>query len=76
MEKFLIKVNVAADSKKEKLIRKGNDEFIIKVREKAERGQANKKTIILLSLYFKVPAGKIHLIKGAKQKSKIFEVLL
>ncbi|MEO0300326.1 MAG: DUF167 domain-containing protein [candidate division WOR-3 bacterium] len=48
--------------------------FEIKVREKPQKGEANKKVIKILSDYFKVPESKIRIIKGFKEKNKIFEI--
>jgi uncharacterized protein YggU (UPF0235/DUF167 family) len=35
----------------------------------------NKKIIEILSFYFKLEKSKIKLIKGAKNKNKIFEII-
>jgi len=40
-----IKVKVFPDSKKDEIIKKEDDRFEIKVREKAEGGLANRKVI-------------------------------
>jgi uncharacterized protein YggU (UPF0235/DUF167 family) len=71
---MLIKVKVQPGVKKEELIKKKEDAFEAKVREKAERGMANKRTREILAKYFKVPLSKIFLIKGSKEKNKIFEI--
>ena len=71
---MLIKVKVFPNSKKEEIIKKSEDSFEVKVREKPEKGLANKKVINVLSSYFKIPSSKIRLIKGFKQRNKIFEV--
>lgn len=69
-----LKIKTHPNSKKEKIIQKAEDSFEVYVKEKAERGLANKAVIKVLSSYFKVPAGKFKLIKGAKSRNKIFEV--
>ena len=71
---MLIKVKVFPGSKKEKLIRKSKDSFEVKVREKPIRGEANRVVVSVLSDFFKVPKDKIRLIKGFRQRNKIFEV--
>ena len=71
---MLIKVKVFPGSKKGKLIRKSKDSFEIKVREKPIRGEANRVVVSVLSDFFKVPKDKIRLIKGFRQRNKIFEV--
>jgi uncharacterized protein YggU (UPF0235/DUF167 family) len=72
---MLIKVRVFAGEKTEELIKKSDDSYIIKVREKAERGEANKRVREILADCFKVNEGKVKLIKGGKRPNKIFEIL-
>lgn len=71
---MLIKVKAFPGVKKEEIIRKSEDSFEIKVKEKPIMGLANKRIIAILSFYFKIPESKIRLIKGAKQKNKIFKI--
>ena len=72
---MLIKVKVLAEDKEEMVIKKSADSFIVKVREKRERGEANRKVNLLLARYFEVTAGKVKLVKGGKQPGKIFEIM-
>ena len=71
---MFIKVKVFPDSKKDEIIKKEDDRFEIKVREKAEGGLANKKMIEILAKYLNIPEDKIILVRGAKQRNKIFEI--
>jgi uncharacterized protein YggU (UPF0235/DUF167 family) len=48
--------------------------FVVETREPPINGRANQAIIRLLADYFKIPAYKIRLIKGAREKSKIFEI--
>ncbi len=73
---MFIKVKTHPLSKKEEIIKKNEDSFEIKIKEKAERGEANKKVKELLSKHFNIPLGKVALRKGAKQKNKIFDIKL
>lgn len=73
---MLIKVKVLVDEKKEEIIKKSEDTYLIKVKAKAERGEANNRVREILSEYFQVPLGKVNLIKGGKKPNKIFEILL
>ncbi|HOW13060.1 MAG TPA: DUF167 domain-containing protein, partial [Candidatus Pacearchaeota archaeon] len=73
---MLIKVKVYPNSKKEEIIKKSDDSFEIKVRAEAKRGEANKEVIEILSSYFNISDSKIRLIKGFKERSKIFEINL
>jgi len=71
---MFIKVKVFPDSKKDEIVKKADDRFEIKVKEKAKNGLANKKVIEILSKYLNVPEEKLILIRGAKQRNKIFEI--
>lgn len=68
----LIKVKVFPDSSEEKVIKKGEDEYAIKVKERAENNRANKRVFKILSLIF--PEKRIELIKGFKKRNKIFKI--
>ena len=71
---MLIKVKVFPDSKKEEIIKKSKDSLEIKVKEEPIKGLANKEVIKILASYFKIPESNIRLIKGFKQRNKIFEI--
>jgi len=44
------------------------------VEEKAEEGRANRAVIKVLANYFKIDESMIRLIKGFKERNKIFEI--
>jgi len=69
-----LKIKTHPGSKKLKLIKKAEDSFEVYVKEKAERGLANKAIRSALSLYFKIPLVKVRLIRGAKTTNKIFQI--
>lgn len=71
---MLIRVKVFPGSKKQ-LIQKKGDNFEIWVKEKPIRGQANQAVIDALADYFKCPRQNVKLIKGFKQRNKVFEIL-
>lgn len=71
---MLIRVKVFPESKNEEIIKKAEDRFEVKVKEKAEMGMANRAVIAALSAHFKIPSAKIRLIKGARERSKIFDI--
>lgn len=72
---MFLKVKVFPNSKKEEIIQKSEDEFQIKIKEKAERGEANKRVKEVLARYLNVSEEKLILIRGAKQKNKIFKIV-
>ena len=69
---MLIKIKAFPGSKKEEIIKKSDDSFEVKIKEKAEKGRANKKIMEILASYFKTK--KIKLIKGGKTKNKIIKI--
>ena len=71
---MLIKVKVFPNSKKEEIIKKSEDSFEVRVKEKPEKGKANREVVRVLSSYFKIPESKIRLVKGFKKRNKIFEI--
>ncbi|MFA6080875.1 MAG: DUF167 domain-containing protein [Patescibacteria group bacterium] len=72
---MLIKVKVTPEAKKDGIVKRSEDSYLISVREKAEGGMANQKVKLILAGYFKIAEGKIRLIKGGKRPNKIFEVM-
>jgi len=71
---MFIKVKVFPNSREEIITKKSEDSFEIKVREKPEKGLANKRVIEILSSYLNVPETKIRLVKGFAKRNKIFEL--
>jgi uncharacterized protein (TIGR00251 family) len=71
---MFIKVKVFAGCKKDEIVKKKDDEFEVRVKEKAEQGRANRAVIKVLANYFKIDESKIRLIKGFKERNKIFEI--
>jgi uncharacterized protein YggU (UPF0235/DUF167 family) len=70
---MLIKVKCYPKSKKELLNKKDENSFEIFLKEKPERGGANKRIFEILAEYFSI-SKRIKLIKGAKTQNKIFEI--
>ena len=71
---MLIKVKVSPDSNREEVIKESEDSFQVAVRAKPIKGLANKAVIRVLSFYFKVPVSQIRLIKGFRERNKVFEI--
>jgi hypothetical protein len=71
---MLIKVKVFPCSKEAEIIKKSEDSFDVSVKEKPVMGLANKAVINLLSSFFKVSEKDVRLIKGFKERNKIFEI--
>ncbi len=70
-----VKVKVFPVSKRERVIKKSDDNFEIYVKEKPENGKANKAVIAALAAYFNIRESHFKLIKGHRQRNKIFEII-
>lgn len=71
---MLIKVKVFPAAGKAEIIKKSEDSFEVWVKEKPVQGQATKATAKALANFFKIPCGQVRLIKGARERNKIFEI--
>jgi uncharacterized protein YggU (UPF0235/DUF167 family) len=71
---MLIKVKVFPDSKIEEVVMVGADKFEVRVRQKAERGLANRRVRQLLAEHFGIMENGARMVKGARKPNKIFEV--
>lgn len=71
---MFIKVKVTPESKKDEIVKKSEDSYVIKVKEKAEGGRANLRVKEILCSYFKISPFKLILVKGGRQPNKIFEI--
>jgi hypothetical protein len=70
----LIKVRVIPNSKKEELIKKAKNQFEVRVKEKPIFGLANKRVKQILSTYFNLSQSEVRLVKGFRQRNKVFEI--
>lgn len=71
---MLIKVKVYPESDENSIIKKSEDSYVVKVRAKKERREANQQVKNILADYFKISPGKIKLLKGGRRQNKIFEI--
>ena len=68
-----IRVRVAPNSKIEEVIKEG-DMFLVRVKEPAKEGKANRAVIKLLAGYFGVPQRQIAISSGLGSRTKVIEV--
>ncbi len=71
---MLIKIKVFPGSKQEKIVKKTEDSFEVRIKQKPIQGQANQSVINVLSLYFNIPNKRIKLVKGFRQRNKVFKI--
>lgn len=67
-------VKVIAEAKIDKVESLKPGRFVIYVKAKREKGEANKKVLALLANTLKVPVKSITMINGHKQQAKMFFV--
>lgn len=72
---MLIKVKVFSHSKKRGIIKKSQDSFEVRVKEKPLHGEANKEAIKVLAEYFKISESDIRMIKGFRHTNKVFTII-
>jgi len=70
---LVVRVRVTAGARREK-IEKTKDGFVIAVREKAERNEANERVRAILAREFGVPPKAVRLERGARSPGKIFRI--
>jgi hypothetical protein len=71
---MLIKIKVQTNCKREEIIKKKEDSFLVKVKEKPIEGRANERVLFLISEFLDIPTGKIHIYRGTKTPHKILEI--
>lgn len=66
-----VKVKVITSAKKEKIEKKSKDQYIISVKEKAQRNLANNKVCEIIASLFEIPRKSVYIISGHQKQSKI-----
>ncbi|MCJ7515769.1 MAG: DUF167 domain-containing protein [Dehalococcoidia bacterium] len=68
-----IRIKVTPNSKIEAVIEEG-DMFLVRVKEPAKEGKANRAVIKLLADYFGVPQRQIAISSGFSSRNKIIDI--
>jgi len=68
-----IRVKVVPNSKVEGVIKEG-DGFLVRVKEPAKEGKANRAVIKLMAEHFEVSQRQVIILSGFRSRSKIIEV--
>ena len=69
-----VEVKVVPKASREEVIERGEGEpLVVKVREPAESGKANKALIKVLARHFN--AAEVRIVAGAKSRRKIVEIV-
>jgi uncharacterized protein len=73
---MLIQVHVTANARGPRVTRVDDADFEVRVDEKAVGGRANKRLVEILADHFGVPKSRISIVRGAKSRDKVVEVVL
>lgn len=69
-----IRVKAKPSAKTEQIEKIKDNEFVVSVREPAERGEANKRICQLMHKYFDSPEGGVKIINGHQSNVKLLKV--
>lgn len=72
---MLIRVRVTPNAREASVTKVNESVFEVRVDEKAIQGQANKRLLEVMAKYLGVPKSKVSIVKGAKTRDKIIEVV-
>lgn len=72
---IFVKINVKVNKSEEKIIKLGDSLFEVHVNVPPTEGKANKRAVELLSKHFKSAKSNFRIIKGAKSRNKVVEIL-
>ena len=67
-------VKAKPDGYEEKIEKGDGTHFIVETRERPVQNRANRAITLLLARYFNVEIGKVRMIKGFRERNKIFEI--
>ena len=73
---MLIRVYVTPNAKKPSVVKTSKDYFEVRVDERATDGRANKRLLEILAEHFNIPKSRVTILKGARSRNKILEVVL
>ncbi len=69
-----ISVKVKTGAREEKIENLGENNFFVSVRQRPEKGLANKSVIKVVAKYFKLTPTMIKIVSGHSSKQKIIEI--
>ena len=71
---FYIRVKAKTNQKKEELLQISENQFTVSLREKAQRGEANKRIIELFRIHYKNSNSQVRIISGAYSPIKLLKI--
>jgi uncharacterized protein (TIGR00251 family) len=73
---MLIRVYVTPNAKETSIVKVTEEYFEVRVDETAGSGRANKRLVEILAEHFKVPKSRVSIVRGAKSRNKIVQIIL
>ncbi|HQK63717.1 MAG TPA: DUF167 domain-containing protein [Candidatus Staskawiczbacteria bacterium] len=70
-----ISVKAKPNSREEKVEKVDENNFVVSVKEKPEKGKANEAIRNALAVYFKVASSRVKIVSGHTSRNKIVEVI-
>ncbi|MDD2753406.1 MAG: DUF167 domain-containing protein [Candidatus Portnoybacteria bacterium] len=71
---MIIHIKAKPDGYEDKMEKIDEAHFVVETREPPVNGRANLSIRNILARYFNVDVSKVRIIKGFKERSKIFEI--
>lgn len=72
---MLIKVRVTPNAKVTSVTKILENEYEVKVDQRAEEGKANKRLIEILAEYFGIKKSQLSIVSGSKSRNKLIEAI-
>jgi len=72
-----MRINVKAkpNAKEEKIEKIDDNNFVVSVKEKPEKGKANDAIRNALAVYFKIASARVKIVSGYSSRNKIVEIV-
>lgn len=71
---MLLKIRVTPNAKVVHVTKISDNEYEVKVDERAEEGRANKKVLEILADYLGIKKSQLSIVSGARSRDKLIEV--
>ena len=69
-----VRVRATPGAKKEIVLKSGEDEFSISVKEKAGRNMANQRIIFLVAKWLGVSSSMVRIVNGHRSRTKLLKI--
>lgn len=73
--RMLIRVHVTPNAREVSVTKVDESIFEVRVDERAAHGRANKRLVEIMAEHLGVPKSKVFIVRGAKTRDKIIEVV-